>query len=312
MNQMKVAVTSKSFSKSSDLRSALIKEFPLSYFNDQELNFQSQDELVEFLGEADCAIVGLEKVNENLLAQLPRLKVISKYGVGTDNIDFDAIKKFQIRWGYSPGTNKTGVAELALQMMLVLIRKSFSNNLKMRDKKWSVDKGLNLSGKKVGILGLGHVGKELVKLLRPFECQVSCCDLSPDLEFIKQHNINLVDARSLFLDNLIVSIHIPYSASNHLFVGEELLGLISESGVLINTARGGLVDEFFLKEKILKHPNFFYGSDVFMNEPHPDWDLVTHPQVFSTSHIGGSSLESIWAMGMSAIQNIHNARHIAE
>lgn len=306
---MKVAVTSRSFSKNQILREKLLEKYPDSYFNEKGQNY-NREELIEFLKPATAAIVGLEKVDHETLQALPQLKTISKYGVGLDNIDFSAMEKYSVHWSYTPGTNRLGVAELALQMMMVLIRRSYQANLFMREGSWSPQYGYNLSGKKIGILGLGHVGKELVKLLAPFECNISFHDIKPDLEFSKKHKLTLVTQEELFSGNDIVSIHIPLNKSNQLLINEKLLSLMPAHSILINTARGGLVDEKVLLEKLKGNKILAAGFDVFLKEPFTDLELLSMPNFYSTPHIGGSSVESVQAMGLAAINGLGCARPI--
>ncbi len=308
---MKIAITSKSFSKNPVLREKLLSHFPNSYFNDDGKKF-SEHELIEFLKDADAAIIALEKINDHILAQLPNLKIISKYGVGTDNINFDSLKKFKIKWSYQSGTNKRGVAELALQMMLTLLRKSYQSNINLKDGDWSPHFGNNLTGKKIGILGLGNIGKELVLLLKAFQCQISCTEINPDFNFIKEHNLKLVSLNELFTENQIVSIHIPKNAANTKIVDQSLLASMGKSSILINTARGGIVDEEVLFQKLKQNSSFSAGFDVFEEEPFLKTDILNLANFYCTPHIGGSSIEGILAMGEAAISGLFHAKLLDE
>ena len=304
---MKVAVTSRSFSKNTYLKEKLLEKFPDSYFNESGTVF-SNEELIDFLKPADAAIIALEKINNQILEALPKLKIISKYGVGLDNINFSALKDSAIKWSYTPGTNKRGVAELALQMMLILIRQSYQSHMLLKDGSWSPQFGKNLSEKKVGILGMGHVGKELVKLLSPFECKISCSEIKPDLLWLKSQNIELVSLEKLFAENDIVSIHIPLELQNKMLINEKILNLMPAHSILINTSRGGIVDEECLLEKLIQRKIQSAGFDVFLDEPFKNKNLLDLPHFYSTPHIGGSSIESIEAMGMAAINGLSEAK----
>ena len=303
---MKVAVTSRSFSKNQFLRNELLNQYPDSYFNDQGLYFNSE-ELIDFLKPAQAAIIGLEHISEVILSKTPQLKIISKYGVGLDNIQFSALRKYNVCLGYTPGTNRRGVAELALQMMMTLLRKSYQSNLAMRKGSWTPQFGKNLTHKKIGILGLGNIGKELVKLLAPFECQIYCHDIKPDIGFIKDHGLHYVELNELFIQSDIVTIHIPLNKNTQLLVNNELLSLLSSEAILINTSRGGIVDEQVLIEKLKNGTIQAAGFDVFMKEPYLNDELLLLDHFYSTPHIGGSSVESVQAMGMAAIDGLSRA-----
>lgn len=306
---MKIAVTSKSFSKNTFLRQKLLEIFPHTKFNDQGLSFKP-DTLINFLKEADAAIIGLEKIDSQVLSQLPNLKIISKYGVGLDSINLSDLKKHGVKLGYTAGTNKRGVAELALQMMLVLIRQSYSANISMRAGNWTPFFGNNLTNKKVGILGLGHVGKELVHLLKPFNCEISCCEIAPDLNFISENKISLVSLNELFSKNDIVSIHIPLNEQNKFLINKEVISSMQPHSILINTARGSLVDEAALQESLVNHRIAAAGFDVFAEEPCPNQKLIGLHNFFSSPHIGGSSIESVQSMGLAAINGLSHASEV--
>ena len=258
---MKVAVTSRSFSKNTFLKEKLLAKYPESYFNEKGQNFSS-DELIDFLRPAQAAIIALEKIDQDILEALPQLKTMSKYGVS------------------------------------------------LRDGLWAPQFGHNLTNKKIGILGLGHVGKELVKLLGPFQCEISCTEIKPDDEFIKAHHLNLVPLEKLFSENDIVSVHIPLDKNNHLLINDRLLSLMPAHSILINTARGGLVDEDSLFEKLTHKKILAAGFDVFLKEPCSKTELLSLPHFYSTPHIGGSSIESIQAMGLAAIEGLSEAKLI--
>jgi D-3-phosphoglycerate dehydrogenase len=256
--------------------------------------------------------VGLERVTQSLLRALPELRVISKYGVGVDNIDFNAMADHKVLFGYSPGVNKRGVAELALQMMLILLRRSYQANLSLRGGKWVPLFGNNLSEKTVGILGLGHVGKDLVTLLKPFGCRVLCHDIRPDRAFMDHHGLTHVGLVDLFAQSEIVSIHVPLNRSTRNMVNEDLLKRLRENAILINTARGGIVDESVLYQRLVDQKLFAAASDVFEVEPCQKTELLNLPSFFGTPHIGGSSTESVLKMGEAAITGLESARPVHE
>jgi len=302
-SEIRVAVTSKSFSKNQLLRSRLLERYPNAKFNDSGLKFDDSS-LIEFLSGCDRAIIALDKINNKVLSALPNLKIISKFGVGVDNINFQALKEKNILFGYRGGVNRRGVAELALQMMLVLIRKSFQSNCALRRGEWSPQVGNNLSEKTVGILGLGNVGKELVALLQPFNCKIIFNDIVMDPQFCEERGLVSVGLEDLFAKSDVVSIHVPLNSTTSGMVNKRLLELMKAGGILINTARGGLVDEDCLYPLLKNNRLGAAGFDVFATEPLVNKDLALLDNFFSTPHIGGSSQESILAMGLAAIEGL--------
>ncbi len=308
---MKIGVTSKSFSRNAVLREKLKERYQHVVFNDAGIIF-NETSLIEFLKGCEKAIIGLEKLNDKVINSLPDLKVVSKYGVGLDNIDFNILSEREIFFGYTPGTNKRGVAELALQMMLLLIRKSYKSNLLIRKGEWIPQFGNNLTGKAVGILGLGNVGKDLVTLLKPFECKILCHDINPDFSFIKANQLEHLSLTDLFKKSQVISVHIPLNESTKGLVGKELLSLMNAESILINTSRGGIVDETNLFEILKNEKILAAGFDVFAEEPCKNMELLQLENFFSTPHIGGSSQESVLMMGMAAINGLDSAQMIKD
>ena len=168
---MIVKVPNNAFSKNKKLVKLLFEKFPNSNINLKGIRYTG-DELVKFLYNAEAVIVGLELINEELLNKLPNLKFISKYGVGLNNIDLEACKNHNIGVGWTPGINKRSVAEMTLGFMLSLVRNLYLTSNQLKTFSWNKNGGFQLSNKTIGIIGLGNIGKELVKLLKPFDCNI--------------------------------------------------------------------------------------------------------------------------------------------
>ena len=164
-----VAVTSRSFCKNGNLVNELKKYYSKVILNETGKTLAAKD-LIDFLAKADKAIIGIEDMSSDTLAQVPNLKVISKYGVGLNNIDLEYCKTQNIKLGFIPGVNKQSVAELALTLILISLRKIHTNHTEILNGEWPQEKGLELRGKKVGLLGFGNIGQTLAKLLSIFEC----------------------------------------------------------------------------------------------------------------------------------------------
>ena len=137
----------------------------------------ADDELINFLKLATKAIIGIEDMSANTLAQLPNLRVISKYGVGLNNLDLEFCKSSSIRLGFIPGVNKQSVAELALTLMLIGLKKIHQNHIQILNGEWPQNKGFELNNKTVGILGFGNIGQTLAKILTGFNCKINFFDV---------------------------------------------------------------------------------------------------------------------------------------
>lgn len=289
------------------LREELLQRYANVRFNDDGVALAGES-LVEFARGRTKLITALEHIDEALLAALPELKVISKYGVGTDMLDLPAMARHGVRLGWTPGVNKRSVAELALAFMLCLLHLVPATNQEMRAGVWKNRQGRELSGRVVGIIGCGNIGKELVRLLRAFNCTVLANDLLDFADFYEEHGVQPVALDDLLASADVVTLHVPLDESTRGLLDAERLALLKQSAVLVNTARGGLVDEAALKAMLSEGRLAGAAFDVFACEPPDDLELLALPNFLATPHIGGSSAESVLAMGRAAIEGLDNNR----
>lgn len=304
MNQdAKVAVCSRSFSAHPVLRQELMTRFTHVKFNDLGKSLAGE-ELIEFLRGHDRAIIALETVDETFLTALPDLKIIGKYGVGLDKLDLQSMNRHGVKLGWTAGVNAAAVAELALGLALNIVRNIPASNQVIKDGKWHQVSGQQLSSLTFGVLGCGHVGKALVKLLSSFGAKILVCDVADVSDFCKQYGAERVSFSEIFKKSDLVSIHIPKNKSTQGIISREVLSGMKKGSFLINTARGGIVDENAVVEFLNAGHLAAVGFDVFDQEPPIDRQLVDHPKAYCTTHIGGSSQEAVLAMGRAAIKGL--------
>jgi len=301
----RIAVCSRSFSRNKVLREELLQRCGNVRFNDEGVNLQGEN-LADFISGCEMAIIGLEVVNRQLLDRLPELKVISKYGVGLDMIDFDAMRAHGVRFGWTGGVNRRSVAELAIAFAIVMLRQVSRANQELLGGKWIQPIGGCITGRTVGIIGCGHVGKDLVSLLRAFDCVILAHDIRDYSDFYADNGVEPVGLDSLLGRSDIVTLHVPLDSSTRGILSAERLAIMKPTSILINTARGGLVDEQALKEMLQDGRLVGAASDVFSVEPPENSELLRLPNFFGTPHIGGSSEEAILAMGRAAISGLTN------
>ena len=298
-----VAVTSRTFSQHAILREECARRFAQVKFNEQGVALKDE-ELVGFLSGADAAIVALEKFTPQILARLPALKILAKYGVGLDNLPVEVMQTQGIHLAWQGGVNRRSVAELTLGFMLGSLRNVLLSTRQMAKGVWKNFGGTDLSGKTVGILGCGHIGSEVLRLLQPFGCRLLVHDRLDKSLVAQQLAAKVVSLQELVANSEILSIHIPYEQSNHHLFDERLLRSMRPQSVLINTSRGGIVEEEALL-KVLKEGHLAAAAmDVFAVEPATESPLLALDNFFATPHIGGSSREAILAMGRAAIENL--------
>lgn len=296
-----IAVTSRAFSANKNLREALEIHFKNVRYNETGRSLKAE-ELPDFLMDCAGAIVSLEKIDNGILNQLPKLKVLSKYGVGLDNLDIAALESRNIILGWKGGVNKRSVAELTLSMMLLGIRRSFEANQTLIEGSWAPLVGRQLTGKTVGIIGCGHIGKEVIQILDAFDCKILAHDLVKHEDFYWAHNVEACSLEDLLKRSDIVSVHVPLTERTKYLINEKNINLIKKGGVLINTARGGVVQESALVSR-LDSSSLYCGFDVFEEEP-ASTALIHYPTFFATPHIGGSAHEAQMAMGEAAIRGL--------
>jgi len=301
-----VAVASRSFSKNEVLRNKLISKYPDTKFNDEGLSLHG-DELISFLKGHQKAITALEKIDEKILAELPDLEVIGKYGVGLDMLDLRAMKKFGVKLGWKGGVNKRSVSEQVIAAAISLLHRSYYSNDQVKRGDWRQIKGKQLTGKRIGIIGCGHIGKDLINLLQPFNCKIFANDIIDFHDFYQKYNITPLDIEDLLSKSEIVTLHLPMNHSTYRILNEQMLDLMRKDSILINFARGGLIDEQALKKKISNGEISGVALDVFECEPPGENSLIDMENVFVTPHIGGSTTEAIEAMGISAIEGLDSA-----
>ena len=301
-----IAVASRSFSSNPQLRAQLLDAFSNCRFNDAGLRL-SGDSLAEFLDGAAGAIVGVEPIDGPLLSQLPHLRVLSKFGVGLDSIDVNELSHRNIVLAVNAGTNSQAVAELALLLSMAALRRLPEALENTRTEQWSTVTGRLLAGKTVGLVGVGHVGRAFIELLRPFKCRVLGFDMAPD----RTTDISYVTLPELLSLSDVVSVHLPLTAATQGFLGADEITLMKDRSVLVNTSRGSVIDEGALCAALKAGGISAAGLDVLEHEPPDSWELARLNNVVLTPHIAGSSEESNMAMGLAALKGlVDNRRHL--
>lgn len=310
-DQTPIAVTSRSFSKHPVLRGELLERFGNVRFNDDGRSL-SGDALIEFLRGARKAITALERLDATIFDALPDLEVVSKYGVGLDMIDLAAMARRGMRLGWKAGVNACSVAELTVGAAIGLLHRTPEATALVRAGGWRQIIGRQLTGSTVGIIGCGNVGKQVVRLLQPFLCTILVNDIVEDHEFFDAFAVRAVELTRLLRDSDVVTLHMPLDDSTRGLLTAERLRSMRRGSVLINMARGGLVDETELARLLESGHLGGAAFDVFTLEPPADSPLLHLPNFIATPHIGGSTEEAILAMGRAAIDGLTSARPISE
>lgn len=296
-----VAVTSRSFSKHPGLRQLLRERFTHVKFNESGEKLTGQS-LIEFLSGAKRAIIGLEIIDESLLKKLPDLRAICKVGTGIDKVDLEVIKRYKVAFAHTPGVNKRSVSELVLGLIFTLTRHLPKVYYTLKQGEWHQPKGSLLSDKTIGIIGFGAIGQDLAKLLGIFDCRCLIYDIQVHANLLP--HVSQVKLSDLLNESDIISLHIPMTDENYHFLDSLEFVKMKKGCILINTARGGLVNEDDLYDALVNGQLAAAAFDVFENEPIVPKKLLALENFFATSHIAGSTEEAIKAMGQLAIKKL--------
>ncbi|NQT35152.1 D-2-hydroxyacid dehydrogenase [bacterium] len=257
-----------------------------------------QDELESRIAEYDAIVVrSATKVRENIIdAGIPNLKAIVRGGVGVDNIDVKYAEEKGVKVMNTPAASSDSVAELAMAHMFALARHIVPANLTMRNGQWNKKqyKGSEIAGKTLGILGIGRIGQSLAKKALALGMKVIAYD--PYVESVDL-DVTLLPKQDVLAQADYLSLHIPVDPAGFVLSGAEFTSM-RDGAFLINCSRGGTVDEDALITALNEGKLTGAGVDVFVGEPEPKADLVGHPKVSVTPHIGASTGEAQARIGL--------------
>ena len=299
----KIAVTPPSFCKSQLLKTELLGHFPNAVFNEKD-GYLSGSELVDFLMDADAALIGRDPINAELIRSLPKLRMIAKYGVGLDNLDQEALIRAGVELRVTSGTNRRSVAELALGFMIGLCHNMSSGSEQLKSGNWHRDGGQELSGKSIGVIGCGNVGQELIRLLQPFQCRVWVRDIADRSEFCRDFGAVETGLDEIIEEVDILTLHVPLTENTENLIDKPVLEKMKPSAFLVNTSRGRVVHQGDLHHALVAGEIAGAGLDVFWEEPPTESEFLRLPNLMVTPHIGGNAREAVLAMGRAAIHNL--------
>jgi len=268
-----------------------------------------ESRMLELAGDFDAFLCGDDAITRAVMEKsLPRLRVVAKYGIGLDKVDVAAATDLKIPVTFCPGVNHTTVAEHTFGLLLAIYRDIVEQAITVRAGQWKRLTGYELMGKTIGIAGLGRIGKEVAIRARAFGMNVLGFDLYWDEEFAKKHGIERVaDVDDLIRRSDIVSLHMNLTPETKHFINAERLKLFKKNAVLLNCARGELVDSAALAAALDAKEIAGYGADVLDEEPPPaDHPLLKCRGTVITPHIGSRTHESVVRQANMAAQNMIN------
>lgn len=255
----------------------------------------SAEDLLEVIADYDALIVrGQTRVTAAVLEAAPRLKVIGRAGVGVDNIDLEAAKKHNVTVVNAPSSTTVAVAELAFGLLLSVARDIPRADVTMKQGEWLKKQfeGVELSGKTLGIVGFGRIGMEVSRRAYAFGMNVIIYDPNVMEHELEHGNAEPVSLQDLFAWSDFISLHLPLNVQTRDLIGPMAFAQMKDGVRIISTARGGIIDEAALLDALNSGKVAAAGLDVFENEPPGLTDLVSHPHVIATPHIGAQTAEA--------------------
>jgi D-3-phosphoglycerate dehydrogenase len=265
------------------------------------------DELMEALPGVDGIITGTDELTAEVINAAGQLKTIAKHGVGLETIDLEAARQRGIVVSATPGTNHDSVADLTLALLLALARGVVTSHNDVASGGWKAFYGIELMGKTLGIAGLGRIGKAVAVRAQAFGMQVIAFDPYPDQDWASDHDVAFVSLEEVLAQADVVSLHAAAEMSAGFLIGAAELAAMKPTALLINTARGVLVDEAALATALRDRQIAGAGLDAFVAEPPAGSPLLELDNVVFTAHLGGRTLDAQRKQGEMCLENLLRA-----
>ncbi|MCD6380931.1 MAG: phosphoglycerate dehydrogenase [Candidatus Odinarchaeota archaeon] len=305
-DKVKIFVSSKTFGKICKKPIELLEKVALIERNPYDRKM-SKEELIRMAKDADILVVGNDRIDGEVMDGCERLRLIARHGIGIDNIDLKAATERGIIVTYTPQANSESVADFTIGLMISLSRKIIkaNNDTKSGNIKVTEYIGTEVYKKTLGVIGLGAVGSRVAKRAKGFDMRVLAYDPYASKEVAGKLGVELVDKDYLLKESDFVTLHVPLTPETKGMIGERELKLMKETAFLINTSRGGVVDERALHKALEEGWIAGAALDVYVKEtPDPDNPIVKLEGTITTPHIAAYTMEALCRMGMMITEDI--------
>jgi len=298
----KVLITTIPFGNKNSLPLEMLEEENIEYLINPFNKKLTEDELIELVGDFDVIIAGTEPITDKVMNQASNLKMISRVGVGLDSVDLLAAKERGIKVSFTPDAPAPAVAELTLGLMLSLLRSVHVSNSKMHDGQWHRLFGRRLAEVTIGIIGVGRIGARVLNRTKAFGTpRILVNDVMPNLELGRQFKLDWVSKQRIFEEADIISLHVPLTHRTKNMVRKKHLLSMKQDAIIINTARGGIINEQDLYEVMQSGHLSGAAIDVFEQEPY-DGPLKEIQRCLLTAHMGSMSVDCRTRMEIEATE----------
>jgi len=298
----KALITTVPFADKNQLPLDLMEEASIDYLINPLNKKLTEDELAEMVTDFDVIIAGTEPITAKVMNNARNLKHISRVGIGLDSVDLLAAKERNIKVSYTPDAPAPAVSELTIGMMLTLLRSVHVSNSQMHAGKWHRFFGRRLSNVTIGIIGVGRIGKGVIKHLQGFgNPHILVNDIEPDLQFGDDYELDWVSKEQIYREAGVISLHLPLTGKTKNMIRAEHLRMMKDDAIILNTARGGIINEDDLYDVL--HAGKLGGAaiDVFDFEPYTG-KLRDIERCLLTAHMGSMSVDCRTRMEIEATE----------
>lgn len=300
----KVLVTPRSFGAADPTVFDTLAAAGLEILRNPDGAILTEERMIQLAADCDGLILGVDPLTPAVLEAAPHLRAVAKYGVGLDNVDLEACRRRGIRVSTTVGANTEAVADFAFTLMLSLARRLIPIDAACRRDDWGKRMALDVSGRTLGLVGLGAIGRAVARRARGFGMHVLAADEVWDDTYADAQGIARADVNTLCREADFISLHVPLLPSTHHMIGWERLALMKPTAILVNTARGGLIDETALLDALRGGRLYGAGLDVFEHEPPEDKGWYTLDNVIMGAHCAASTAGAVAAMGRMSAANL--------
>ncbi len=301
---MKVLVTPRSFGRENPELFTRLEQAGLEIIRNDTGAILTEELMKDKIAPCEGVIIGVDPLNKNVLDFAPKLAAVSKYGVGLDNIDLAECERRGIKVSRTVGANSDAVADYAFALMLGVARNVALIDRRCRACDWGKLGALDVYGKTLGIVGLGAIGKRVAARAIGFDMRIMACDEVWDAGFARERGIIRADIDQICREADFITLHCNLTAATRDIINARRIGMLKKTSIIINTARGGLIDENALLQALQNGTIRGAGLDVFSREPpeNPAWRSLDN--VIMGSHCSASTSGAVERMGSMAVDNL--------
>lgn len=301
---MKVLVTPRSFGKTDPRAFELLEDAGFTVVRNNSGGILTVGGLIELLADCDGVVLGVDPLTAEVIENAPKLKAIAKYGVGIDNIDLAACEKRGIKISRTVGANSSAVADYAFALILAVARKVLQIDAKCRKDDWGKVTSIDVYGKTIGLIGLGAIAKGVAARAKGFGMKIMAYDVFWDNAYAQEAGIIKATPDEIYRQCDFISVHVPLTDETRGMISAPQIDKMKPTAIIINTARGGVIDEGALLDALKNNRIYGAGIDAFATEPPENKEWFYLQNVIIGSHCGASTTGAIENMGRMAANNL--------